>query len=110
MDVSISCHPTGTHWAYGATVRALMSILVWKRLELHCLVRVHFFAESQQMECCVWADLIFHTWNGTPVCQGEVQFIVIHCDERNNKQKGNQTAFTVHERKRLMQVKIFMYI
>jgi len=71
MDVSIPCHPTGTHWAYGATVRALMSILVWKRLELHCLVRVHFFTESQQMECCVRADLIFHTWNGTPVCQGK---------------------------------------
>jgi hypothetical protein len=70
MDVSISCHTTGTHGAYGAAVRALMSILVWKRLELHCLVRVHFFTESQQMECCVWAYLILHTWNGTPVHQG----------------------------------------
>jgi len=64
MDVPISSYPTGTHRTYGPTVCALMSILVWKCLELHCLIRVHLFTESQQMECSIWTDLIFHTWDG----------------------------------------------
>jgi len=39
--------------------------------------------------------------------KGKMKFIVIRCDERNSKQKGIQSAFTVHERKCLMQLKIF---
>jgi hypothetical protein len=64
MDMSIASHPTRTHGAYGATVCAFMPVLVWKRLELHGLVRVHFLAESQQMECGVRTDLVLHTWKG----------------------------------------------
>lgn len=45
-------------WSHGARVA-----VSWMRegLELHSLARIHFLAESQQMESSVRADLILHT-------------------------------------------------
>lgn len=38
-----------------------VSILMRESLKLHGLGRIHFFSESEQVECGVGADILIHT-------------------------------------------------
>lgn len=46
-------------WSHCAGMR------VGEGLEIHRLGRIHFFAETQKMECCVGANFIIHTFKLT---------------------------------------------